>query len=951
MAAPGKPSSSRWGSFISQAVAGVESRLDNMLTEGEEAERLRQLQASQKPVAATKPAPQPAQPAANPAPAPSKPSSRANDRLQARLAKAVAARNAQAAGASPRSSVDQPSPTSSARASIDKGPSSGTETPPTKETTKATESKPATPELSTTPAPDVSASSENADVIVKQEPPKQSIPELAPKSAPEPLVNDEPASEVTPKPEVSPDTNPDPKSESQPEPVAQNQELEKRDSPKEDTKKQDFQKEKPKTTKKKGFQEQKSKKQDTLKEDTKKNDVLNQEPKKEDTPNKGIGKQDAQNQEATKPVPAPASPTEGQADTSQTSEEFEAIKARQQEEIQEYVERIDALQAKLQYLSKNAAEAAKKSKAAAPSGSVERKLAEKDEKIALLMEEGRKLSTSEQKFRTVIRKLRVQLTDNEKQLDELKRGKEKAAAEAEAIRDSMNTNEEQEKLNEEVRKVSAALQKEIDALKKDNAAKDANYKRLQQDSKSSAEQAELASAEILNKALAAERAMQKELEDTISSLETENETLSNKARLDTLEWQEKLDRATDRNRNVEEELKLELLASESKLEAMRAAAEEASSGFGGESQIKLIRQIETLQSQYASASDNWQGIEASLLTKVSNLEKERDEAVRRESEMRKKARDSASRCRRLEDELQDVTPALSTAQQELETCREQLAALRVQSKSTETALEQARADLEKQQRSVTKDFAVEAERRQWADDVAGSMLRNQSRPESPLLSVPRTFSSDLIGLPVPGRTPRRTPTPGSIPDSAAEGFFGRRLSNQPPLRTSTLSTLGTGIPPPPLSPFEPLSESPRATSPPPDRDDDLDSSAPRNVAQDMISVSTVGAGPSVQLVERMSAAIRRLEAEKVAAKEEMARVCGQRDEARTDMVGLMKDLEAAKSATTRVTQLEVEVDNINSRYQTTLEMLGEKSELVEELRADVQDVKAMYRELVERTVT
>lgn len=118
----------------------------------------------------------------------------------------------------------------------------------------------------------------------------------------------------------------------------------------------------------------------------------------------------------------------------------------------------------------------------------------------------------------------------------------------------------------------------------------------------------------------------------------------------------------------------------------------------------------------------------------------------------------------------------------------------------------------------------------------------------------------------------------------------------------------------------------------------------------MISVSTVGAGPSVQLVERMSAAIRRLEAEKVAAKEEMVRVCGQRDEARTDMVGLMKDLEAAKSATSRVTELEVEVNNINSRYQTTLEMLGEKSELVEELKADVQDVKAMYRELVERTV-
>jgi TATA element modulatory factor len=115
-------------------------------------------------------------------------------------------------------------------------------------------------------------------------------------------------------------------------------------------------------------------------------------------------------------------------------------------------------------------------------------------------------------------------------------------------------------------------------------------------------------------------------------------------------------------------------------------------------------------------------------------------------------------------------------------------------------------------------------------------------------------------------------------------------------------------------------------------------------------VSTVAAGPSVQLVERMSAAIRRLEAEKVTAKEEMARVCSQRDEARADMVSLMKELEETKAVAAKVSQLEDEVSHIDSRYQTTLEMLGEKSELVEELRADVEDVKAMYRELVERTV-
>lgn len=125
--------------------------------------------------------------------------------------------------------------------------------------------------------------------------------------------------------------------------------------------------------------------------------------------------------------------------------------------------------------------------------------------------------------------------------------------------------------------------------------------------------------------------------------------------------------------------------------------------------------------------------------------------------------------------------------------------------------------------------------------------------------------------------------------------------------------------------------------------------SPQNVLHDMVSVSTIAAGPSVQLVERMSAAIRRLESEKVAAKEELARITNQRDEARGEIVTLMKDVEIGKAANIKVEALKKEVADINDRYQTTLEMLGEKSELVDELKADVQDVKAMYRDLVERT--
>ncbi|MGG6499438.1 UNVERIFIED_CONTAM: hypothetical protein NY603_41610, partial [Bacteroidetes bacterium 56_B9] len=60
------------------------------------------------------------------------------------------------------------------------------------------------------------------------------------------------------------------------------------------------------------------------------------------------------------------------------------------------------------------------------------------------------------------------------------------------------------------------------------------------------------------------------------------------------------------------EFKSEISNLESRLEAMRARAEEASATPGagdGESNIKLIRQVETLQQQYALAKGNWETIE------------------------------------------------------------------------------------------------------------------------------------------------------------------------------------------------------------------------------------------------------------------------------------------------------------------------------------------------------
>ncbi|RDA82346.1 hypothetical protein CP532_1240, partial [Ophiocordyceps camponoti-leonardi (nom. inval.)] len=801
----GKPS--RWGSLLSQAVAGVESRLDVMLAEADD--EAQAAAARSKPVAP-----------ANPTPAnlrSNSGSSRANDRLQARLAKAVAAKSASAStdgleSSSPRGSID-------------------------------TASRPSTP-FNIEPSTSSPSESRAQSSHVRSEQPPLT-------SSPDDLLAGGAASE---QPLASLDYDDD----------------------------------------------------------------------------------------DTEPV------------CRQTTE-LEDVKLMHQDEIREYVERLDSLQSKVQYLSRNVADSAKQAATSALPGSMERKLAERDEKIALLMEEGQKLSSAEQKLRATIKKLRLQLVENEKQTAELRKDKEKVASEAASLRSRLNGTEQPE----EAWKAAAALQRDISSLKKANAARDEECRRLEQEVKVKEEQAEAIRAEASSRAEAVELQRQREFQDAIAALQAERESLVSKARREDTEWREKLERAAERSRVTEEELRLELRSMESKVETMRAAAEEASSRSGGEAQVNTFRQIEMLQSQYASARENWQGIESSLLTKAAALERERNDAQRRESDMRKKARDAASHCRRIEDELQDVQTALAASRLELEACRDQLTSLKASTRAAEEALQQARADLEKERQRTAnrdRDDAVEAERRRWVDDVAGATSKggHQSRPDSPLLPASRTFSSELVGLSTPSKL-RRIPTPaGSIPDTSAELVPPiRRLSSQPLVKHSALPALTPGPPPVPFSPFEPPTDALHVPSPTIEREngaDDTAPSSPRNLAHDMISASTVAAGPSVQLVERMSAAIRRLEAEKVAAKEEMARVCNQRDEARADMVTIIKELEEAKAAAKRVPKLEADVASLDSRYQTTLEMLGEKSELVEELRADVQDVKAMYRELVERTV-
>lgn len=326
----------------------------------------------------------------------------------------------------------------------------------------------------------------------------------------------------------------------------------------------------------------------------------------------------------------------------QLKAEHKAAESQWQEEIYGYIERIDALQSKLKYLAKDAAESAKRAAASVEPGSVEKQLRQKDEKIALLLEEGQKLSKSELDHRAAIKKLRQQLIDNSKSQTDAKKKTDKlerdlANAETRAQRAEAAERRANESLASQTR-----ASRDFEAVKSERNALNETIQEMKAQLARAVTRAEAAESKAQSDALEQEKRRTAQLEEELSSAKAERDLHEEKLNREMNNLKEKVEQEKGRTRMLEAELKGEQSVMESKMESLRSKAEEASSGAVGESQAKLLRQIETLQTQYAVASENWQTLEGSLLSRLANLEKERDDVAQREGEMRRKVRETVS---------------------------------------------------------------------------------------------------------------------------------------------------------------------------------------------------------------------------------------------------------------------------------------------------------------------
>jgi len=404
---------------------------------------------------------------------------------------------------------------------------------------------------------------------------------------------------------------------------------------------------------------------------------------------------------------------------------------------------------------------------------------------------------------------------------------------------------------------------------------------------------------------------------------------------------------------------------EGRIESLRARAEEATSDMGGDSQAKLLRQIETLQTQYSLAAENWRTIETSLNGRIAAIEKERDEAAKREADIRKKARDISNKSKRSEEELEKATEESQNFSQALQTSKSETKKLQSRFEAAEASLSEAKADFDRQRSAFEAELAqkLEEERARLIQQGLGINTSNNgvlsSRTQSPTNYFRKFSTQDSVQS---RRNMQRIPSQ----EHTANLSIDRSVSRRPSTLTPTISSSRT--PMTPDFPFHSPGVSRQGSTfslaqlnggmpPTPsihtadvDADDFDNRSSPQRTINDVISASTVHTGPSVQLVERMSSSIRRLEAEKAAHKDELARLVSQRDDARDEVVALMREVETKRDADGKAEKVSEELAQVKKRYEACLDILGEREEQVEELKSDVIELKKIYRDLVEKSM-
>lgn len=606
-------------------------------------------------------------------------------------------------------------------------------------------------------------------------------------------------------------------------------------------------------------------------------------------------------------------------------------------ETQEPESELSQWKAKVDVLTKELA-ALKESQVAVQPQDVQKKLQEKDHTIEQLMEEGEALSKKELKLNERVRTLVANNTKLEASLKSYSEKNEETLLKLSEIEEIMQSHK-LKSVEQLLDLLEAANQKATDAqhaLEKEKSSNwEAKYKELQR---------------LYETELASKKSYMKELsESNIKLLMLENQA--------KLELQSKEDIIYNLNLEIialKDEAGTEVARLESKIEGLRLENEsflkmshnngssESDTTEVAQKQIdyldyaKLSETHRNLQAQYVSSQENWKLIESNLLSKIENV------TASLETVKKSKVKNAA--------ELKKVHTQLNTQAEQSDVLRREISQLAADKKELAFQLQVKKNELGELEEKMEELKTVFNSDRQNYDLKIKALEDSIARMEEQANSFQSSASTDNLSsiqtrrfrdsglhINLDLRPPARNFSGHSFTGSAMNTPIQHwEEANTTPLQYQSmyennnisLTSLNEEI-----YPF--------------DASDIQDGSVSNTISG---VPNSSGATKNIQLISKMSSNIRRLEVDILTLREDNERLLAEKDVAQQEIVNRESLGKRVKELEERIELLQNELGEKARKEETLLEVIGEKSERVAELQADVSDLKDLLRQQVQQMI-
>nr|XP_021498031.1 TATA element modulatory factor isoform X2 [Meriones unguiculatus] len=534
-------------------------------------------------------------------------------------------------------------------------------------------------------------------------------------------------------------------------------------------------------------------------------------------------------------------------------------------------------------------------------------LKKKDEQIQGLMEEGEKLSKQQLHNSNIIKKLRAKDKDNENLIAKLNRKAKELEEELQHLRQVLDGKEEVEKQHREnIKKLNSVverqekdlgrLQVDMDELEEKSrstqAALDNAYRELTELHKANAAK----DSEVQEAALRREMKAKEELSGALEKAQEEARQQQEALALQVGDLRMALQRAEQTAARKEDYLRHEISELQQRLQEAENRNQELSQSVSSTTR-PLLRQIENLQATLGSQTSSWELLEKNLSDRLGESQTLLAAAVERE---------------------RAATEELLANKTQMSSVESQNALLRQENSRLQAQLESEKNNVRKLE---DENNRYQVELGNLKDEYVRTL--EETRKEKTLLCS----QLEMEKMKVEQERKKNIFTQEAVKEKDPKPFS---VSSTPSMsRSSSISAVDmAGLQMSFLSQDESHDHSfgPMSTS---------------ASGSNIYEAVRMGAGSSI--IENLQSQLKLREGEISHLQLEISNLEKTRSIMSEELVKLTNQNDELEEKVKEIPKLRVQLRDLDQRYNTILQMYGEKAEEAEELRLDLEDVKNMYK--------